>query len=167
MELKKRLSLRTVLIGLYVVVFFFFLIWGLQPAEAAQSYEISAELNIPSIGLVSDVTTLQIEDHELKTPDTIAGSFSRAENKTLLIGHSGTVFQNLNETRLGDEIIYNNSKYIVGKIEVLEKADVDMSKMLAPAEKDTLVIMTCAGMDLGNGDATHRLVLTATISPDE
>lgn len=167
MELKKRLSLRTVLIELYVVVFGAYVIWGLQPAEAAQSYEISAELNIPSIGLVSDVTTLQIEDHELKTPDTIAGSFSRAENKTLLIGHSGTVFQNLNETRLGDEIIYNNSKYIVGKIEVLEKADVDMSKMLAPAEKDTLVIMTCAGMDLGNGDATHRLVLTATISSNE
>ena len=50
---------------------------------------------------------------------------------------------------------------------MLEKADVDMNKMLAPAEKDTLVIMTCAGMDLGNGDATHRLVLTATISSNE
>ena len=167
MELKKRLSLRTVLIGLYVVVFGAYVIWGLQPAEAAQSYEISAELNIPSISLTSDVTTLKIEDHELKTPDTIVGSFSRAENKTLLIGHSSTVFQNLNEAQLDDEIIYNNNKYIVENIEVLEKADVDMSKMLAPAEKDTLVIMTCAGMDLGNGDATHRLVLTATISPDE
>lgn len=113
------------------------------------------------------MTTLQIEDHELKTPDTIVGSFSRAKNKTLLIGHSSTVFQNLNKTRLGDKIIYDNNKYIVENIEVLEKADVDMSKMLAPAEKDTLMMMTCAGTDLGNGDATHRLVLTATISPDE
>lgn len=167
MELKKRLSLRTVLIGLYVVVFGAYVIWGLQPAEAAQSYEISAELNIPSISLVSDVTTLQIEDHELKTPNNIVGSFSRAENKTLLIGHSSTVFQNLNKAQLDDEIIYNNNKYIVGNIEVLEKADVDMSKMLAPAEKDTLVIMTCTGTDLGNGDATHRLILTATVSSNE
>lgn len=167
MELKKRLSLRTVLIGLYVVVFGAYVIWGLQPAEAAQSYEVSAELNIPSISLVSDVTNLRVEDHELKTPDAIVGSFSRAENKTLLIGHSSTVFQNLNKAQLDDEIIYNNNKYIVGNIEVLEKADVDMSKMLAPAEKDTLVIMTCTGTDLGNGDTTHRLILTATVSSNE
>ena len=167
MELKKRLSLRTVLIGLYVVVFGAYVIWGLQPAEAAQSYEISAELNIPGINLVSDVTNLRVEDHELKTPDTIVGSFSRAENKTLLIGHSSTVFQNLNETRLGDEIIYDNNKYVVEKTEVLEKADVDMSKILAPAEKDTLMIMTCTGTDLGNGDATHRIIVTATVSSNE
>ena len=167
MELKKRLSLRTVLVGLYAVVFGAYIIWGLQPAEAAKSYEISTKLNIPSINLTADVATLQLENRELKTPDAIVGSFSRADNKTLLIGHSTTVFQNLNKTRLGDEIIYNNNKYIVEKIEVLEKADVDMSKILSPAEKDTLMIMTCAGTDLGNGDATHRLILTATISSNE
>ena len=27
---------------------------------------------------------------------------------------------------------------------------------------DIIIIMTCAGQDLGNGDATHRLVITAT-----
>ena len=140
MELKKRLNPRAVLMGLYTIVFGAYVIWGLQPAEAAQSYEISAELNIPSISLVSGVTTLQIENHGLKTPDTIVGSFSLTENRTLLIGHSSTVFQNLNKTRLGDEIIYDGNKYIVEKIEVLEKADVDMSKILSPAEKDTLMI---------------------------
>lgn len=161
MELKKRLNIKTVLMGLYAVFFMAYIIVGLNPAEAAQSYEISAELNIPSINLSSDVTALQLEDRELKTPDTIVGSFSRAENKTLLIGHSSTVFQNLNKVKLGEEIDYDNRMYIVQKIETLEKSGIDMSKLLARANKDTLIIMTCAGTDLDNGDATHRLIITA------
>ena len=164
MELKKRLSIRTVLIGLYVVVFVAYLAFGLRPAaEAAQGYEISAELNIPSISLTSGVTTLQLENRELKTPDAIVGSFSRAENKTLLIGHSSTVFKHLNKLMLGEEIIYNDHIYIVQKIETLEKSEVKMSELLKKADKDTLTIMTCAGTDLGNGDATHRLIITAEI----
>ena len=146
--------------GLYMLVFGAYVIWGLQPAEAVKSYEISAELSIPSIDLTSDVTALQLEDHELKTPDTIVGSFSRAENKTLLIGHSSTVFQDLNKVKFGDRIVYNG-EYVVNKIEVLEKNDINMSNLLAAAEEDTIVIMTCAGADLGNGDATHRLIVTA------
>lgn len=161
MELKKRLNIKTVLMGLYAVFFIAYIIVGLNPVEAAQSYEISAELNIPSINLSSDVTALQLEDRELKTPDTIVGSFSRAENKTLLIGHSSTVFQNLNKVKLGEEIDYDNHIYIAQKIETLEKSEIDMSKLLARANKDTLIIMTCAGTDLGNGDATHRLIITA------
>ena len=125
---------------------------------------MSAELNIPSIGLVSDVTTLELENRELKTPDEIVGSFSRSKNKTLLIGHSSTVFQNLNQIRLNDEIFYNNNKYIVKKITIEEKAAVDMSELLMRADRDTLIIMTCAGTNLGNGDATHRLLVTATVS---
>jgi sortase (surface protein transpeptidase) len=149
---------------LYVTAFLTYVVFGLQPAEAVQSYEVSAELNIPSIGLVSDVTTLELENRELKTPDEIVGSFSRSENKTLLIGHSSTVFQNLNQIRLNDEIFYNNNKYIVKKITIAEKAEVDMSELLAHADQDTLAIMTCAGASLGNGDATYRLIVTAVIS---
>ena len=163
MELKKRLNIRTVLIGLYTVVFVTYVIVGLKPAEAAQGYEISAELNIPSIGLVSDVTILQLENHELKTPDAIVGSFSRAENKTLLIGHSSTVFQSLDKVAVGEEVDYDDRIYIVQKIETLEKSEINMSELLEKADEDTLVIMTCAGTDLGNGDATHRLIVTAEI----
>ena len=163
MELKKRLNIKTVLMGLYAVFFMAYIIVGLNPAEAAQSYEIFAELNIPSINLSSDVTALQLEKKKKKTPDTIVGSFSRAENKTLLIGHSSTVFQNLNKVKLGEEIDYDNHIYIAQKIETLEKSEIDMSKLLARANKDTLIIMTCAGTDLGNGDATHRLIITAEV----
>ena len=45
--------------------------------------------------------------------------------------------------------------------ETLEKAAVDMSGILAKASRQTIVVMTCAGQDLGGGDATHRLLVTA------
>ena len=162
MEIKKRLNLRSVLAVVYFVCFGIFLNIGLRPAEAT-NYEISAELAIPAIGLTSDVTALELEDHQLDTPDYIVGSFTRAKNKTLLIGHSTTVFSNLNEIKLGDEIFYDETNYKITNIEVLEKPDVDMDKILATEDVDTLVLMTCAGELLTNGDATHRLIITAVI----
>ena len=162
MEIKKRLNLRSVLAVVYFVCFGIFLNIGLRPAEAT-NYEISAKLAIPAIGLTSDVTTLELEDHQLDTPDYIVGSFTRAKNKTLLIGHSTTVFSNLNEIKLGDEIFYDETNYKITNIEVLEKPDVDMDKILATEDVDTLVLMTCAGELLTNGDATHRLIITAVI----
>ena len=108
MELKRRLDPKTVFIGLYVVLFAIYIIVGLQPAGAA-NYPVSSKLSIPAIDLTSDVTTLQLENHALNTPDTIVGSYSQAEHKTLLIGHSTTVFERLNEIKVGDLIEYDGS----------------------------------------------------------
>ncbi|MBQ3473824.1 sortase [Candidatus Saccharibacteria bacterium] len=160
MEIGKRLNPRYIFFGLYIFAFLVYIVVGLQPAEAA-NYQISAKLIIPTIELNSDVTSLKIENHELKTPDTIVGSYSGAENKTLLIGHSSTVFNNLENVKIGDEIIYDDVKYIVGEREIVEKDDVVMPELLESSEIETIVIMTCAGEDLGMGDATHRLIITA------
>ena len=162
MELKRRLDLRAIFIGLYVLAFAVYIIVGLQPAEAA-NYAVSAELAIPDIGLNTDVTTLEFDGHQLNTPREIVGSYSEAQNKTLLIGHSTTVFQNLNQVQLGDTINYDNKVYRVTAIDMVAKSEVKMSKILAPAEKDTIVIMTCAGQLLNGDDATHRLMVTASI----
>ena len=156
MELKKRFSPKWVFVGLYVLAFLVYIIYGLQPVEAAEGATIDGELSIPSIELVSDVTRLDLEDGELKTPDTIVGSFARSENKTLLIGHSTTVFVRLNQVRLGDEIEYNGKKYKVTRLSMLDKNIVDMGEVLRSAERDTLVLMTCAGEK-----SSYRLVITA------
>lgn len=161
MELKKRLSLRVVFAGVYVLAFVAYLVYGLQPAEAAE-YEIVAELSIPDIGLVSGVTKLELDNHKLDTPDTIVGSFSRVENKTLLIGHSSTALKGLEAIRLEDEVVYNGKVYRVGSIQKLLKEHVDMNALLTGSSKDTIVIMTCAGDELGGGDATHRLIVMAS-----
>lgn len=163
MELKRRFNPKYVFVVLYFVAFLAYIIYGLQPADAARSYEISDTLEIPKIGLVSDVTELSLEDGELKTPATIVGSFKNHDNKTLLIGHSSGVFKDLYSIDLGDEIQYHNNTYIVSKKEIIEKSDISMYKLLKEETEDTLVIMTCAGKMLDNNDATHRLIITASI----
>ncbi len=164
MEIRARLDFRKIVILLYVVCFVVYLIFGLTPTSAgATYYEISGNLEIPAIDLNSDVTTLNIEDHQLKTPRTIVGSYSRSENKTLLIGHSSTVFSKLDQIWVGDIVNYNGYNYLVKDIIVDKKENISMRELLRAAETDTLVIMTCAGNDLEDGDATHRLIITAEI----
>ena len=160
MELKRRWDFRVVFTGLYFVCFVIYLVMSFGLARAAD-YDVSAVLLIPRISLRSDVMELELSDGKLNTPDTIVGSFSKAKNKTLLIGHSSTVFSELDRVDIGVELVYNNTIYYIVSSEVLAKADIDMNKLLGEAERDTLVIMTCAGESLGEKDATHRLILTA------
>lgn len=160
MEIGKRLNPKHIFNALYVVAFLVYVVVGLQPAEAT-NYTIDTKLLIPSISLESDVTKLQLEKNGLNTPDEIVGSFSAEKNKTLLIGHASTVFSHLNEVNVGDIVSYYDKKYsIIDKI-VLDKQDIFMADLLESAKTDTLVIMTCAGEMLENGDATQRLLLFA------
>ena len=160
MELKKRFNYRNAFIVLYFVAFVIYIVIGLKPADA-KNYNISANLQVPSIGLSSDVTSLQIQDGKLDTPDYIVGSFSRSENKTLLIGHSSTVFNKLHLLNTGEVVKYDTRTYVVSDLVIMPKDQVDMTEILAESDEDTLVIMTCAGLSLGGGDSTHRLILTA------
>ena len=162
MELKRRLNPRVIFVSLYLIFFAAYIIYGLQPAEAVH-YEITNRLSIPSISLETDVTQLEVKNGKLNTPDTIAGSFTKAQNKTLLIGHSTTVFQNLQQVDLGDEISYDGKKFRVIKLEYKEKSRVDMSEILKSEERETIVIMTCAGELYDSGDATHRFMITAVV----
>ncbi len=161
MELRKSLDFRKVLATICFLVATFCFARGLNTADAV-SYEISVELSAPSIGLEAGVTKLQLEDRTLKTPDTIVGSFSRFSHKTLLIGHAATVFSNLKNLKIGDEIDYDYNVYVVKNIEMLEKTSINMDALLAPTDTDTIILMTCAGELYENGDASHRLIITAT-----
>ncbi|MBR0430774.1 sortase [Candidatus Saccharibacteria bacterium] len=160
MELKKRLDFRLVLVVIYFVAFGIYVFFGLQPV-GAKKYEISASLQVPSINLNSAVTALELEGRELKTPEYIVGSYTRSENKILLLGHSSTVFKNLDQIKLSEEINYDGLNYKIVEIELIEKSKIKMGELLKSAEKKTLILMTCAGEDLGGGDATHRLIITA------
>lgn len=162
MELRRRrFNFRKVFTILYIAAFLTYLIIGLQPAKAI-SYEFSGGLAIPSIDLITPVTSLELKDHRLNTPDTIAGSYSRYSSKTFLVGHSTTVFKSLFYVNKGDLIYYNDKIYQINKIETLAKADIDMGGLIAPEKENTLVIMTCAGEPVSETDATHRLIVTAS-----
>ena len=160
MELRRRGDPRLVFLVLSLLLAAIYIIVGLQPAEAA-NYEVTTKLAIPEISLNVDVTALELNNGKLDTPDAIVGSYTRAKNKTLLIGHSTTVFQNLDQVKLGNTINYDGQLYRVVARDMIQKADVEMQQVLAGTDKDTIVIMTCAGQLLGGGDATHRLIITA------
>ncbi len=161
MKLKKRLDERVIFTVFAILVFAVYLVVGLHPAEASD-YEVNSHLEIPGIGLEADVTRLAKNGSGLDTPEQIVGSYSEKENKTLLIGHSTTVFDSLDEVKLGQTIIYGDKNYRVAGIRVVKKDLISMKEILSSEEKDTIVLMTCAGTLLDGGDATHRLIITAS-----
>lgn len=161
MELNRRkLDFRKAITILYIVAFSFYLFIGFRPADAT-AYEISNGLAIPSINLISGVTSLELKDRKLDTPSTIVGSYSNSMNKTFLIGHSSTVFQNLKSVKVGESIYYDDKEYKITEMQTLKKSDVDMGDVLKAEDVDTVVIMTCAGETISKTDATHRLLVTA------
>lgn len=162
MELKRRLNSKSIFAGLYIFAFIAYILYGLQPAKAT-AYEVSATLNIPSINLSSDVTELTLHNHRLDTPDYIVGSFSKNDDTTLLIGHASTIFQGLSKVELGDKIKYDDANYKITMIDMVPKSDVRMNEVLKSSGKKTLKIMTCAGTLYDDGDASHRLIITALV----
>ena len=160
MEIRHSYDTKKCILILYAFAFLIYILIGFMPAGATD-YKVSARISIPSIDLMSDVTELQLDGRKLNTPDTIVGSYSDATNKTLLIGHSSTVFYKLDETNVGDVVWYNGHGYEIKEKVTLLKSEINMNKILKSEDVDTLVIMTCAGVELDNQDATHRLILTA------
>ncbi len=162
MELKKRLNPKGIFIGLYILALIIYIVFGLQPVDAT-NYKIAAKLDIPSISLSSDVAELSLENNKINTPNEIVGSYSHANNKTLLIGHSTAIFKNLDQVDLGAIINYDDKIYKVIELETVIKPRIDMSELLSGEYMDTIVLMTCAGELVGDGDATHRLIITARV----
>ena len=160
MELRKHLDYRKIFIALFCLIFVVYFAYGLTPAEATY-YNVSGELEIPVIGLNSDVAKVELVNNQLETPDDIVGNYSPNHNTTFLFGHSLGVFVRLNEVKLYDSIIYNGISYQVVARDMVTKSSISMNKLLAERERGTLVLMTCAGTLFENGDATHRLIITA------
>ncbi len=144
----------------WAVALIIYLAVGLQPAEAI-NYQIAGQLSIPAAGLTAAVTELKLENGELRTPDALVGSYQRHPNKTLLIGHSTGVFAQLKMVQAGEQIVYNGTIYNIYSKEIVAKSEVDMRELLKSEEKETLVLMTCAGELLNGGDATERLIVKA------
>ena len=151
--------------GFFIAIFaillpiYFFI--GFQPVS---SFDVSTfpTLTLSDLNLKTYVQPLDLtENNELIAPATIAGSYSIHINKTLIIGHSSTVFSSLQDVQLNQVITYGNRDYRITKIDTLLKSDVNMSSILASANTPTIIIMTCAGEMLPNQDATHRLIVTA------
>ena len=156
---------------MYFIGAFAFIAIGLQPAKnsaavyASESESATSKLQIQSIGLDAPVTTVNLNGDELEVPEEIAGSYSVHQNKTLIIGHSSTIFQKLHLVSIGDNFTFQNKSYQITNITEKPKSDISMKEILKAEAKDTIIIMTCSGdpIENSNGDHTHRLIITAEL----
>ena len=153
-------AIRVFTSGFFFIMLPIYLYLGFQPVLPTEALGYPT-LSIPEISLDTPVAPLELTDRQLIAPDNIAGIYSQNENKQLIIGHSSTVFKRLNKVESGDEFVYDGISYRIISAETFAKADIDMREILASAEQDTIIIMTCAGTPLPDHDATHRLIVTA------
>lgn len=144
----------------YMIAIPAFIIVGLQPAQAANVDGLPT-LSIPAVSIETPVSESSLDGKQLSVPDAIAAEYSEDPSKLFLMGHSSTVFKNLKNIEVGDEVYYNGNKYIVNDVAIKPKSAIKMKEILAPAEHETVIIMTCAGKSLGANDYTHRLIVTA------
>lgn len=169
MELKHRINSKHVFGIIYFACLFGFLMLNIALSGAlethadSQIFDSSSTLIIPEIGLKTGVTKLSLEEGKLNTPDYYAGSYSRSSNKTLIVGHRTTAFSGLSKANIGEEVVFSGNLYRIISKNTVKKSDINMHALLKKSERDTLVLMTCAGESLDNNDATHRLILTAVL----
>lgn len=156
-------AMRVSLAALFLVLMPIYAFVSMQPASSVDmsGYPV---LSLPGIDLETPVEKLSLDDRRLIAPPNIAGSYTQNDYKTLIIGHSSTVFENLENVRTGQILTYDGYDYAIQSVETVAKPNIDMAEVLAAAPVDTIVIMTCAGTPLPDQDATHRLLVTATRS---
>lgn len=158
----------TRLVKVFAAAFFMimlpiYLFIGLQPAPLVDAASYPS-LEIPAIKLKTPVANVELIDHQLAVPATIAGIYQPFENKLFIIGHSSTVFQDLDHLEIGQVLFYDEQQFTITERTILEKSAISMNALLADAPETTIIIMTCAGDPLPNQDATHRLILTAKLT---
>lgn len=140
----------------------FYTYQGLKPFSA--DAVAKERLFVPSINLSAPVRDVAKTGATIEVPEVIAGAYSEKPNKTLLIGHSNTVFQGLKHLKTGTDIVFDGQIYQIKTIETKTKSEIDMSKILAAAEQPTIILMTCTGQHIKDHDYTHRLIITAKIA---
>lgn len=160
----RRLA-KALLTTILLIILPIYLYFGMQPASSLD-YTDYPTLSIPAINLKTPVSNIELANHQLEAPATIAGAYLHSPHKIFIIGHSSTVFRDLHQLQIGDLLYYDQRKFLVKNIVTEPKNEVDMSEILSPALSDTIVIMTCAGDSLPNQDATHRLIITAEPYPE-
>lgn len=155
-------AIRVFTSSFFMIMLPIYIFIGMQPAVSINTDGLP-KLSIAAINLDTAVSDVELVNHELVAPANIAGRYSNAKNKTLIIGHSSTVFKNLSKVGAGDLITFDEREYRVTSAEIYEKSAISMADILSSTEEETIIVMTCAGQNLPNQDATHRLIVTATL----
>ena len=145
--------------ALYFAAIAGFVAYAFMPKSADASSE--ERLFIPSISLIARVKDIERTGSKLIAPDEIAGAYQPTNHKTVIIGHSSTIFRDLNKIGDEDHFTFDSKEYKITSREVLPKSLISMEEIVSETEVNTVVLMTCAGEPLGGQDYSHRLVIIA------
>lgn len=137
---------------------------GRALAYAKEVQEASGVLEMSSISLSAPVSEVALSGRELSVPNYIVGKYQTNENKVLLMGHSSTVFADLDKVEVGDKFSYNGQSYLVVSKEIKAKSEISMREILEDEGVPILTLMTCAGENLSGQDYSHRLIVDAVMS---
>ena len=156
MKIKKS-SIFGVFGALYLCFFLVFTFLAFQPQTVEANTNLILE--IPKINLTSPIRSLEISDENtLTSPERIAGVYH-----DFIIGHSSTIFQNLDKLKVGDTFSFGDQTYQIKTRKIQQKSDINMSKLLTRKSTPTITIMTCHGEKISGHDYTERLILTAEL----
>ena len=144
---------------LYFALIAGFTAYVFMPKTADASSE--ERLFIPSIGLIARVKNIERTGNQLIAPDEIAGAYQPTIHKTVIIGHSSTVFKDLKNIDGDDTFTFDKKSYKIKDHKIIEKSVVDMSKVVEETDVNTVILMTCYGEPIGPQDYSHRLIITA------
>lgn len=154
----RKLYGKILFTAVYFLALFAYIAVGFKPSAEASA---DNRLFIPAINLQTPVKTVTKNNNKLDVPDEIAGVYNEKHNKTLIIGHSTTVFKNLNNLHPGDAFTFDHENYLITEMVTVPKSSINMTDLLSAADEPTIIIMTCAGTPVSNTDTTHRLLVTA------
>ena len=144
---------------LYFALIAGFTAYVFMPKTADASSE--ERLFIPSIGLIARVKDIERSGNQLIAPDEIAGAYQPTIHKTVIIGHSSTVFKDLKNINSDETFTFDKKSYKIKDRKIIEKSVVDMAKVVEETEVNTVILMTCYGEPIGPQDYSHRLIITA------
>lgn len=162
MKIKKS-SIFGVFGALYLCFFLIFTFLAFQPQTVEANTNLILE--IPKISLTSPIRALEITDENtLISPERIAGVYHANQNHDFIIGHSSTIFHNLNKLNIGDTFRFGDQTYQIKTRKIQLKFDVDMAKLLTKKSTPTITLMTCHGEKISGHDYTERLILTAELT---
>ena len=133
-----------------------FAIGSISPSESTPSYSESSyatptihsdyTLEIPQIGLTSQMTRIINQGRTLPVPDNVPGYFSTNEQNLFIVGHTPGVFQRLSELPSTISIWLNGESktYHLTRHQIMSVESISMGSLLA---YDGVVLMTCNGAD--------------------
>ncbi|MBX4206464.1 class F sortase [Candidatus Parcubacteria bacterium] len=134
-------------------------------------------LYIPSIKLLSNVEGVGVnEKGNMDVPSGKSNSVGWYQygvvpggvGTAVIDAHNTAAFKNLKDLAVGQKFYIKDAKgawlaFKVTKSQVYSMKTLQPSTLFAATNSRQVNLITCAGINLGNGEATHRLIVSAEL----